>query len=62
MIVAEVLCQHLLYGGSVIVSVDYDKLEGCSDNIDDIVDDEYAQAFVKLIVWLRSTSCRVRQQ
>lgn len=39
MIVAEVLCQHLLYGGSVIVSVDYDKLEGCSDNIDDIVDE-----------------------
>ena len=39
MIVAEVLCKHLLYGGSVIVSVDYDKLEGCSHNIDDIVDE-----------------------
>ena len=41
MIVAEVLCQHLLYGGSVIVSVDYDKLEGYSHNIDDIVRDGY---------------------
>lgn len=28
-----------LYGGSVIASVDYDKLEGCSHNIDDIVDE-----------------------
>ena len=39
MIVAEVLCQHLLYGCSVIVSVDDDKLEGRTHDVDDIVDE-----------------------
>ena len=39
MIVAEVLSQHLLYGSSVIVSVDDDKLEGSTHDVDDIVDE-----------------------
>lgn len=39
MIVAEVLCQQLFYGGSVIISVDDDKLEGHAHDIDDIVDE-----------------------
>ena len=39
MIVAEVLCQHLFYGSTVIVSVDDDKLEGHTHDVDDIVDE-----------------------